>query len=149
MLERLLSWFDAEGKGPARSPQECARRAVSLLLVAAARADGAFSAVEAREIARLVSEHFDLPAAETAELIAAAAAERNQDLFPATRVLTTHLDREARRQVLALMWRVVYSDGRLEAHEEALMRRAARLLDIPHGDLMALKVAARQDPADS
>lgn len=141
MLERLLSWFGEPDAG-APVARECTRRAVCLLLVAAARADGAFTSDEARQIAQLVSRHFELPADETAELIAAAATERSGDLFPATRLLVDHLDRPARREVLGLMWRVVFSDGRLEAHEEALMRRAARLLDIPHRDLIDLKLAA-------
>jgi uncharacterized tellurite resistance protein B-like protein len=148
MLERMLGWFgEREGEAPDASvARECTRRAVSLLLVAAARADGAFTAAEAREIAQLVSSHFALPADETAELVAAAASERSGELYPATRVLVAHLDRPARREVLGLMWRVVFSDGRLEAHEEALMRRAAKLLDIPHRELIDLKLTARAAP---
>lgn len=144
MLDRVLGWFG--DRAPRAAPDDaCVKRAVSVLLVAAARSDGAFTAEEAREVALLVSRHFDLPAEETAELVAAAAAAHDGDLFAATRVLTEQLDRPARRDVLALMWRVVWSDGRLEAREEALMRRAARLLDVPATDLVALKLTARRE----
>ncbi len=146
MLDGLRRWFGERGAEPT-ARQECIKRSVCLLLVAAARADGEFAAGEAREIARLVSRHFDLPAEETAELVMLAAAESGPDLFPATRLLTDQLDRDERREVLRLMWRVVYSDGRLEAREEALMQRAARLLDIAHRDLVALKLGVRPDPA--
>ncbi|MDY0108643.1 MAG: TerB family tellurite resistance protein [Candidatus Krumholzibacteria bacterium] len=144
MLERLRGWFEMQ-PGDGSFDPACIQRAVCLLLVAAARADGHFAVDEAREIARLVGRRFALPAAETAELVAAAAAAETKDLYPATRVLTERLDRAQRREVLALMWQVVYSDGKLEAHEEALMRRAARLLDVPARDLVALKLTVRQD----
>lgn len=147
MLERLRGWFGAGAREPA-ARCGCSERAVCLLLIAAARADGEFSAAEARTIARSVSRHFDLPADETAELVALAAAGGAQDLFPATRLLNERLDRRERLDVLLLMWRVVYSDGLLEAREEALMLRAARLLDIPRQDLTTLKLRVRQEPAD-
>jgi uncharacterized tellurite resistance protein B-like protein len=144
MLDRLKSWFDGEPKDAA-AREGCAKRAVCLLLVSAARADGSFGADEAREVARLVSGHFDLSPEETAELVTLAASDRSEDLFFAARILNEQFDRDRRREVLELMWRVVYSDGRLEAHEDALMHRVGRMLDIPHRDLIALKLAARGD----
>jgi len=145
MLDRIMGWFE-ENKADDEVREGCTQRAVCLLLVSAARADGSFAAEEAREIARLVSEYFDLPPDETAELVTLAATQEQQDLFPAARILNEQFSRDQRREVLELMWRVVYSDGRLEAHEEALMHRVAKLLDIPHRDLIALKFAARRDP---
>lgn len=146
MLERLRGWF-GEGDRTADDRGQCTRRAVCVLLVAAARADGRFTADEARDIAHNVSRHFDLSGEETADLISLAAAEAGPDLYPATRLLRERLDRDERREVLRMMWRVVTSDGRLEAREEALMQRAARLLDIPHRDLVALKLSVRRDPS--
>jgi uncharacterized tellurite resistance protein B-like protein len=145
MLERLRQWF-VDGDQAPSDRSGCIKRAVCLLLIAAARSDGRFVADEAREIARTVSRHFGLPADETAELVALAAAEDGPDLYPATRLLREHLDRQQRRDVLLMMWRVVYSDGRLEAREEALMNRAAKLLDVPHKELITLKLTARRDP---
>jgi uncharacterized tellurite resistance protein B-like protein len=146
MLERLRTWFGA--RDSARVDRAASlQRAVCVLLVAAARADGEFAADEARQIALTISRHFGLDAEETAELVTLAAAAGERDLFPATRLLNEHLDRAARREVLVMMWRIVFSDGRLEPHEEALMRRAAKLLDIPQRDAVALKLTARQDPA--
>jgi uncharacterized tellurite resistance protein B-like protein len=142
MLDRLKSWFDAEPED-AGAREGCAKRAVCLLLVSAARADGLFEVDEAREIARLLSGHFDLSPEETAELVTLAASDPSEDLFFAARILNEQFDRDRRREVLELMWRVVYSDGRLESHEDALVHRVGRMLDIPHRDLIALKLAAR------
>jgi uncharacterized tellurite resistance protein B-like protein len=144
MIERILGWFDAPDEQNTEQREGCTRRAVCLLLVAAARADGAFGVEEARTIAREVSDHFDLPPEETAELVSLAAAADEQDLFAPARLLTERFSRERRLEVLVLMWRVVFSDGKLEAREDALMHRVARLLDINHADLIAAKLTARQ-----
>jgi len=142
MIDRITSWFDGDEKD-ATVREGCTKRAVCLLLVSAARADGAFAADEAREIARLVSGYFDLPPEETAELVTLAAGEEQEDLYASARILNDRFDRDRRREVVALMWRVVFADGKLEVHEEALMRRVAKLLDIPHRDLIAIKLSVR------
>ncbi len=149
MLDRIRSWLDTPAAADRDDPLGTAR-AVSVLLVAAARADGAFTADEAREIAVLVSRHYALPPEETAELVHAAASETVDDLFPTARLLVERLDNQARRRVLGLMWRVVFSDGTLEQREDILMRKAARLLDLPHQDLIASKLATQraQDPQE-
>jgi len=144
MLDRIRSWFDAPPAGAAVSALTT-ERAVCVLLIAAARADGEFAGDEAREIARLVSGQFGLSAADTAELVTAAASEDIQDLFQVTRSLNERVDRAGRRRILELFWRVVFSDGRLEAREDALVHRVARLLDLAHSDLIAAKLAARRD----
>lgn len=118
-------------------------RAVCALLVAAARADGVFEADEARAVVRLVAEQFGLEPEETAALVTAAAGEDQLDLYPVTRWFMDNLSATDRADVVGRMWKVMYSDGRLEAHEDALMHRVGKLLHLQHRDLMALKLAAR------
>ncbi len=148
MLDRIMGWFDEDAVDNDERTG-CTNRAVCLLLISAARADGQFAVEEAQAIARLVSQRFDLPPEETAELVTLAAADKAQDLFPAARILNEQFSRDQRREVLELMWRVVYSDGSLEAHEDALVHRVGKLLDIPHGDLIALKLAVKADLDES
>jgi uncharacterized tellurite resistance protein B-like protein len=144
MLERFRSWLEDPATAASEDPLDTAR-AVSILLVAAARADGDFEVEEAHEIARLVSAQFALPPHETAELVAAAAAEETDDLFPVARLLVERLDGDGRRRVLALMWRVVLSDGRLESREDILVRKVARLFDLPHRDLIDAKLTVKRE----
>jgi len=118
-------------------------RAVCALLVAAARADGVFEADEARAVVGLVADQFDLGPEETAALVTAVAGEEQLDLYPVTRWLVDNLEIEARAEVVGQMWRVMFSDGRLEAREDALMHRVGKLLQISHRDLMALKLSIR------
>lgn len=149
MFDRLMTWLSTDGPDAPADDGAAAARAACVLMVAAARADGEFSRDEACAIATLVSGHFGLDADETAELVAAAAAEDATDLFPAARILNETLDRRQRLDVVELLWRVVLSDGRLETRENALMHKVAHLLNLSHGDLIALKLAARGDGAGS
>jgi len=118
-------------------------RAVCALLIAAARADGQFDADEARTVAGLVARRFELSPEETAALVTAVAGERQLDLYPVTRWLMEHADRDQRLEVVRLMWQVVYRDGRLEDREDQLMKRIGKLLHITHKDLIAIKLSAR------
>ena len=118
-------------------------RAVSALLVAAARADGRFAAEEAHTVVGMVARRFGLSPEETAALVTAVASEEHLDLYPVTRWLMDHADRDQRAEVVRLMWTVVFSDGRLEDREDQLMHRVGKLLGLTHKDLIALKLAAR------
>ncbi len=149
MFERILNWFDDDGVPTASATGSgSVERAVAVLLVAAARADGEFAGDEARAVAQLVGERFQLTPEEIADLVAAAASENRRDLYPVARLLNETLTRDQREDVIGLMWRVVYSDGRLEAHEDALMHRVAKLLEIPHRELIARKLHVRREPGD-
>ncbi|MEZ4387344.1 MAG: TerB family tellurite resistance protein [Candidatus Krumholzibacteriia bacterium] len=117
--------------------------AVCALLVAAARADGEFSAGEARTLAGMVAARFALSPEATARLVTDVAAEEHLDLYPVTRWLMDNADRDQRAEVVRLMWSVVFSDGRLEDREDQLMHRVGKLLGLSHQDLIALKLAAR------
>ena len=142
MTDRIMTWLNGD-KGDGSDKDPGFRRAVCLLLVCAARADGSFAVEEAREIARLVSGYFDLPPEETAELVTMTAAEDEQGFIAAARVLNEEFSADQRREVLELMWRVVFADGKLEVHEDALVHSVGRMLNIPPRDLVAIKLAVR------
>ncbi len=119
-------------------------RAVSALLIAAARADSDFAATEAHTVVGLVADQFQLSPEDTAALVTAVAGEEHLDLYPVTRWLVDNTDRDQRADVVLLMWRVVFSDGRLEDREDQLMHRVGKLLNLTHKELIAMKLAARR-----
>jgi len=96
-----------------------------------------------------VRERFGLTADEVESLLIRAEAERGRSsgLYGFTRLIAEEWDRRERQALLALVWRVVYSDGRLEAREDALMHKLAHLLGLRHEELIALKLLVRGDQA--
>ncbi len=148
MFDSLQSFF-RDRVAPAQDVDEDARRlrvATAVLLLEAAHADSDFSAEEARSIEALLGRRFDLDEAAVGELIALAEQElhRSDDLFEFAQLINDRFPTERKLAIVQLMWEVVYSDGILEAHEDALMHKIGRLLGIRHEQLMALKVQVKR-----
>jgi len=151
VLSRLQKFFeervspDDKGQGAETSDAQRLRVATCALLLEAAHADDDFSEDERATIAKLVGERFSLDATEAKELLAIAEAEREaaSDTYGFTRLINETFNGARKLAVLELLWRVVYSDGLLEAHEDALMHRCGRMLGVRHDELMALKLKVK------
>jgi uncharacterized tellurite resistance protein B-like protein len=123
------------------------RVATCALLLEAAHADRDFSDEEREQVTRIVRDRFDLSTDEAAELIALADRERREstDLYQFARLINDTFPKPRKLAVVELLWSIVYSDGVLEAHEDALMRRLGNVLGIRHEDLMAVKVKVKRE----
>lgn len=148
MFKSLSQFFgrESESKSGGVDEQQQLRVATCVLLLEVAHADDEFSAAEQETIDQLVAKRFRLDAAETAELLALAEKERSGgDLYSFARLVNENYSRARKLAVLELLWEIVYSDGVLEAHEDALMHKLGTLLGIRHEELMALKVQVRKN----
>jgi uncharacterized tellurite resistance protein B-like protein len=119
--------------------------ATCVLLLEVAHADDEFSAEEQETIDRLLAERFQFSKQETDELVnlAQGARQSQDDLYTFCRLVNESYSRERKLAVLELLWEVVYSDGVLEAHEDALMHKMGTLLGVRHQELMALKIRVK------
>ena len=116
--------------------------AVSILLLETARADEEFSPQERDHILSTLKVRFSLSPEEAQELIETARARREEslDLWRFTNRINQALDREEKRKVLEEVWRVIYADGTLDAHEDYLVHKLANLLNLRHSELIEAKV---------
>jgi uncharacterized tellurite resistance protein B-like protein len=125
----------------ADDPDRRLRVAACALLLEMAYADGDFAPAERAQIEQALAGHFDLAEEQVRELIALAEAERREavDLHQFTSLIARHYD-EGQRLVLAeLLWRVVLADGQLSQHEDALLHKMGRLLDLRPGFLAGIR----------
>lgn len=143
-LQKLVQGVLAPG---ANAQDEAARLrlATAVLLLEAARADSEFSDDERAAVLRMLQARFALDDAAAAALLEAAEQARweSGDLYQFARQLNDSFPLPRKLAVAELLWEVVYSDGVLEAHEDALMHKVGNLLGIRHEDLMALKRKVR------
>ena len=81
----------------------------------------------------------------TRELLAAAenAEAEAVDLFHFTSVLKQRLDAADRERIIAMMWKLVFADGKLHEFEDNVVWRAAELLGVSNQARIRLKQAAR------
>lgn len=148
MFDALRKLFEVRPADRETEAHEAQRRlavATCALLLEAAQADDEFSPAERDLITALVKERFGLAGADLEELLELAEARRQRSagLYEFTRLIGQHTGHAGKLEILELLWRVVYRDGRLEAREDALMHKLARLLELPHGDLIALKLRVK------
>ena len=144
-----LSRFFKDNMAPAESRTDDLNHlqvATCALLLEAAHADNEFTEDEEEAVAGMVGARFGLDAAQTSELLHVADTERRRsgDLYQFARLINDNFTRARKLAVLELLWQVVYSDGVLEAHEDALMHKIGTLLGIRHEELMALKLQVKR-----
>jgi len=146
---RNLSSFFQEKMGPAENQAEDRDRlqvATVALLLEAAHADNDFSDGEKAAIGRMVGARFKLDAEQTDELLHVAEEARRDsgDLYQFARLINEHFSRPRKLAILELLWQVVYDDGVLESHEDALMHKIGTMLGVRNEELMALKLKVKR-----
>jgi uncharacterized tellurite resistance protein B-like protein len=121
--------------------------AICVLLLEVAKVDGEFDDEEFESILDTMHFRFKLSDEESEELISIAntTREKKLDIFPFTHLLNNSLDKEKRIEVLEEIWRVVYADGKLDAHEDYLVHKLAKLLNLRHSELIEAKLIVLEE----
>jgi uncharacterized tellurite resistance protein B-like protein len=150
-IQRFYSDFlqprpEPDGVTSREATEQSLRLATAALLIEVTRADRQVTAVEHRAVTRALKTAFGLTEAETDRLVDLAEAEATQatSLYQFTHLIDKGFPPERKREVVALLWRVVFADAEMEKHEEALVRRVADLIHVPHKDYIDTKIAARE-----
>lgn len=121
--------------------------AVAALLFHAIAIDGTVNEDEMARLKPLLAEHFQLDEPEINRLLTMAQQREREaiDIFRFTSVLRDRLSPEEKREIIAMMWRLVYADGELNALEDNLIWRTAELLAVPARERMELKLMVRAE----
>lgn len=144
MLAQLREYFRTHLEpGADPDPEHALNLGAAALLIEVARADDVIDDDEAGTIERLLVDTLGLTAAEVAELVELARAEiaDGASLHQFTHLINQHYDIDARRRFMEQLWRVAWSDGRVDRYEEHLLRRLAELLHLRHHEFMKARHA--------
>ncbi len=145
MLQLLKDMFLGEKPKFESAPADRLPVATCAVLLEVALADDAICENERAAIESVLSRRFELTPEEIAGLIAAARTARaaRADLFQFTRTLNEMLTPAERQSVMDEVWRVVFADGHLDAHEDHIVHRVGQLLNLTHRQLIDSKQRAR------
>ncbi|KQZ30931.1 hypothetical protein ASD50_17050 [Mesorhizobium sp. Root552] len=147
MLDRVLSFLkDLPGAGSGRRDTgDDPRVAASALLFHIMDVDGVRQDAEWERFKTVLAETYGARGKELVTLAEAGEkADREAvDLYAFTSVLKRHLDVEARKAFVGLMWDVVYADGELHELEDNTVWRVAELIGVERQD----RIAARRKAA--
>ena len=142
MLEQFRKLVFGSKEESNSSPKNRIELATCVVLVEAARADDDFTDVERRYIVDVLVSRFDLTQSEAQELIkeAVAVREASPDLWHFTHQLNEEFSREDKMLVMEEAWRLFYSDGILEGHEDHLAHKLRDLLNLSQRELIGAKM---------
>ncbi len=147
MFKSIAAFFDSlrePGDGEKLDADDT-QLATAALLFHAIAIDGTVTEDEMARLKPLLSTHFQLSEPEFNRLLTMAQQREREaiDIYRFTSVLRDRLTLDEKREIITMMWRVVYADGELGALEDNLIWRTAELLAVPARDRMELKQMVR------
>lgn len=144
MFDQLLKLVAGDTQPSPDVPAVDQRTAVAALLVEAARMDQQFGSHEREMITRLLTERFELEPGEAAQLLETADRRMsdNAHYFPFTHEINQNMSEQEKIDVIEMLWSVAYADGRLDPHEDQLIRQIAGLIHVTDRDRMLARKRA-------
>ena len=145
LVDRISLVIQSTDDADAPDRREAIRLATAVLMADVARADYDFDEEEFTTLLDLVQLHFGLTA-EDATQLANEASEVAEDLVSVhefTSLLHKQMSDEEKAEVVALLWRIAYADGRLDKYEDSLVLKISDLLYVSRGRVMQLKHEAQ------
>lgn len=144
MLKAIKVFFDKLSENPEPSEadkQHAIHLAVAVLLVEMMRIDGNISNAEITALKKSLDTKFNLSDVEKEELMSLANQELDQaiDYYQFTSIINQHFDRSKKIKMIEELWRVAFSDGKLDSHEEHYIRKVNALIHVSHKDFMNAK----------
>ena len=117
------------------------RLSVAAILVHIVAVDGIVTEDEKRRLHDVLKSQYDLSEEATNELIAEATRRDDEavDLYAFTSVLKRELDEDGRRQLVIMMWEMVYADGEVSEFEDNIVWRVAELIGVSSRDRVTLR----------
>ena len=141
ITEDEASADDAAAEAPADDAGDALPLAVTALLFEISRADHDVDARERHAIATAVAQVCDVAADDLDALMESAdrAVDEAVSLYDFTSVVNEHLEHGRKYELLLLLWRVAYADGRVDHYEEYFVRRIADLLHLSQREFIRAK----------
>ncbi len=121
--------------------------ATCVVLLEAATADSELSQEELQNIIGILKGRFQMTDSSVSELIEASRMEREQspDLWHFSKVINENLSTDEKYELMEMIWRVIYTDGRLDKFENYIAHKLLTLLRLDHSKFIKLKLKVKND----
>ena len=143
MLRAIQDFFrtNIEPDMQAGPDQHGLQLATAALMFEMLRADHDEHPDERHALERALKASFSLSDTETRQLaqLAEREAVESVSLYQFTGLINRHFSPQEKIQVVEMLWQVAYADGHLDRYEEALVRKIADLIHVPHREFMQAK----------
>jgi uncharacterized tellurite resistance protein B-like protein len=145
IIEDALRRGEDDASGADR--EHAVKVATAALLIEVARADFRENVVESEAVFHALKTEFELAPKEAESLMRLAEEEADNavSLHGFTRLLNDQLDETEKSRVIGMLWKISVADEHLHRYEDALVRKVAELLYVPHQELVRLRHNALED----
>ena len=149
MIDLVKKFF---GKSTTNSPGDIGgekihdiRVATCALLIEMSNMDGEFSESEKESIISVLKKDYYLSDENTIALIEASNEELKGsiDLWQFTNLINQNYSMEEKLRIIETVWRIAYTDGKLDKHEDYLVHKLAKLLRLTHKQLIEAKLKVK------
>ena len=146
MIDNIRQFFTAKIVDPSGNEQHQEQLAAASLMVEVMVIDRQISDKEVHEVKKILERQFDIQEDEIEQLLKLAKEEVSEatSLYQFTRLINDQFDQQKKNDLMSNLWRVAFADEVLDKHEEALIRRIADLIHVPHADFIKTKHIARK-----
>ena len=123
-------------------PEHDLRVATCALFLEMARIDEKFTQEETEAIFRVLKQKYGLSQEHADALLAEADDELNRsvDLWKFARLINENYSTEEKVEIIEILWRIVFVDGKMDKYENYLMHKLEQLLRLTHKQLMDAKL---------
>lgn len=121
--------------------------ATAALLIEIAKADGDFSEEERNRILELMKKDFALDDDLVNDLLDLSEQKVNDSIsvYEFSKIINESFTRLEKIELLKNLWRIVYVDGRLDSHEDQLIKIIGSTLNLEHKDIIGAKLFVKQE----
>ena len=150
MIESIKSFF--EDKLTKKEEEEAPSSAMSrvdltcaALLVEVMNSDHELDEREHQEFMAVLQQSYNIAEADLEELIQLAKDEAFEatSLYEFTKLINDSYDYEQKVELIENMWRIAFSDKRLDKYEDHLIRKVSELIYVSHSDFIKTKLKIR------
>ena len=121
--------------------------ATSALLIEIAKADGDFSEDERKRVIDLMKEQFNLDEKCVNELLELSEQKVKDSIsvYEFSSVINENFTQHEKLNLLKNLWRIIYEDGKLDSHEDRLIKIIGSTLNLEHKDVIGAKLFVKEE----
>ncbi|HEY6435696.1 MAG TPA: TerB family tellurite resistance protein [Ignavibacteriaceae bacterium] len=121
--------------------------ATAALLIEIAKADGDFSDAERNRIIELMKNDFDFDDECINELLKLSEQKVKDSIsvYEFSSIINESFSQQEKFELMKNLWRIIFEDGKLDSHEDRLIKIIGSTLNLEHKDIIGAKLFVKQE----
>lgn len=142
LIRRFFEKIEPGASNRAVDAEHDVRVATCALLLEMAHIDECFTDAEMENILSILQHRYGLDAEQIDVLVEEAEQERRQsvDYWKFARRINDHYSTGEKLEIIEMLWRIVYVDGKMDKYEHQLINTLSNLLRLTHEQLIDAKL---------